>query len=201
MLGVFSRSCTLSNEGSGLTDHLFLDIKLVAAEVAWYLECLSVVSHTGASRSLTEVTRSGSWLVGLENLSGHNSLQELLLNTSVSYWRGHSCLSVIYITAPLVDVAIGFISLHMFSLKACLVVVFTHVCLCKRFRNQMMILWVLISAQCLFNWGSLQMMCKDICIKSCSKMSLVLDLTELFWLPRMASYVWSPWFSAGTCDE
>ena len=75
MLSVFCTSSTLSNESSGLTNHLFLDVKLVAAEVSWYLECLSVVSHAGSSRSLTEITWSGSFLVGLKDLDGDNSLQ------------------------------------------------------------------------------------------------------------------------------
>lgn len=44
MLGVLCSSCALSNKSSGLTDHFLLDIKLVAAEVSWYLEGLGVVS-------------------------------------------------------------------------------------------------------------------------------------------------------------
>jgi hypothetical protein len=34
MLSVFCTSSTLSNESSGLTNHFFLDVKLVAAEVS-----------------------------------------------------------------------------------------------------------------------------------------------------------------------
>ena len=151
-------------------------------------------------RSLTEVTRCGSRLVGLKDLGRDNCLQELLFNTSVGNWRWHSCLSVVYITAPLVDVAVSFVSLHMLSMKACLVVVLT-VIIYQRFGYQMIILRVLICSECLLNWSSLQVMCKDICIKSCSEMTLVLDLAHLFPIARMASHVWSPGFSAGTCDE
>ena len=201
MLGVLCSSSTLSNEGSGLTNHFFLDIKLVAAEVSWYLEGLSVISYTSTLGSLTEVTRSGSGLFGLKDLGRNNCLQKLLLDTSVGNWRWYSRFSVIYITAPLVNVAIGFISLHVLPLKACLVVVFTFISLYKWLGFQWLILRVLSSAQCLMNWSPLQVMCKDISIKSCSEMALVLDLTELFPIPSMASHVRSPGFSAGTCDE
>lgn len=139
-------SGTLTNEAWGFTQHLLLTIELVAAEVSWYLEGLGVISCACTGRCLTEVTRSGSGLVGLEDLGGDHWLSELLLNTSVGNCRRNSCLSVIYVTAPLIDVAIGLISVHVLPWQACLVVVLADISLNQSCGSQSLILRVLLSA-------------------------------------------------------